>query len=95
MVSYCNWNWLLRKHKILQVFDVTKGSLFYGPDGAYSKLAGHDATRALAKMDFNLVKETPDDLSDMSDLDLDTANEWMQSFICKSHSYHRIIYICL
>ncbi|KAL4002693.1 Cytochrome b5-like Heme/Steroid binding domain family protein [Acanthocheilonema viteae] len=66
-----------------KVFDVTKGSLFYGPEGAYGKLAGHDATRALAKMDLTLVKDTPDDLSDISDLDLHTAREWMQSFICK------------
>ncbi|CAG9532355.1 unnamed protein product [Cercopithifilaria johnstoni] len=66
-----------------KVFDVTKGSLFYGPEGAYSKLAGHDATRALATMDITLVKDTPDDLSDISDLDLNTAREWMQSFIYK------------
>ncbi|KAM3715886.1 Membrane-associated progesterone receptor component [Dirofilaria immitis] len=66
-----------------KVFDVTKGSLFYGPDGAYNKLAGHDATRALAKMDLTLVKNTPDDLSDISDVDLNTAKEWMESFIYK------------
>uniref|UniRef100_A0A0R3RGV4 Cytochrome b5 heme-binding domain-containing protein n=1 Tax=Elaeophora elaphi TaxID=1147741 RepID=A0A0R3RGV4_9BILA len=66
-----------------KVFDVTKGSIFYGPEGAYGKLAGHDATRALAKMDLTLVKDTPDDLSDISDSDLNTAREWMQSFIYK------------
>ncbi|VDO52238.1 unnamed protein product [Onchocerca flexuosa] len=65
------------------VFDVTKGSLFYGPEGAYNTLAGHDATRALAKMDLTLVKDTPDDVSDISDMDLDTAKEWMESFIYK------------
>ncbi|EFO21826.1 hypothetical protein LOAG_06659 [Loa loa] len=65
------------------VFDVTKGSLFYGPEGAYAKLAGHDATRALATMDVTLVKDTPDDLRDVSDLDLNTAKEWMQSFMYK------------
>ncbi|VDN81803.1 unnamed protein product [Brugia pahangi] len=66
-----------------KVFDVTKGSIFYGPEGAYGKLAGHDATRALAKMDLTLVKDIPDDLSDISDLDLNTAREWMESFTYK------------
>ncbi|VDK72920.1 unnamed protein product [Onchocerca ochengi] len=66
-----------------KVFDVTKGSLFYGPEGAYNTLAGHDATRALAKMDLTLVKDIPDDIIDISDVDLNTAKEWMESFICK------------
>uniref|UniRef100_A0A915Q4L3 Cytochrome b5 heme-binding domain-containing protein n=1 Tax=Setaria digitata TaxID=48799 RepID=A0A915Q4L3_9BILA len=54
-----------------------------GKVGAYGKLAGHDATRALSKMDLTLVKDTPDDLSDISESDLNTAREWMQSFIYK------------
>ncbi|EJW82308.1 hypothetical protein WUBG_06779 [Wuchereria bancrofti] len=74
-----------------KVFDVTKGSIFYGPEGAYGKLAGHDATRALAMMDLTLVKDTPDDLSDISDSDLNTAREWMQSFICKFYDKYPVV----
>lgn len=77
------------------MFDVTRGSAFYGPDGAYGRLAGHDATRALAVMDLTLVKDSADDLSDISELELTTAREWMESFICRFHSLSFLAIFCL
>ncbi|VDN03929.1 unnamed protein product [Thelazia callipaeda] len=71
-----------------KVFDVTSSYFFYGPEGAYSKLAGHDATRALCTMNMELVKDIPDDISDIPDLDLHVAKEWYQSFICKLSADH-------
>ena len=50
----------------VQIFDISRGSDFYGPGGPYEKLAGHDATRALAKMDARMVKEEKDDISDLT-----------------------------
>lgn len=44
-----------------KVYDVTRGHSFYGPGGAYGNLAGHDATRALAKMDVKAVSDEWDD----------------------------------
>eukprot|EP00041_Stephanoeca_diplocostata_P013312 m.233287 g.233287 ORF g.233287 m.233287 type:complete len:310 (-) comp19290_c0_seq5:382-1311(-) len=35
------------------VYDVSTGSSFYGPHGAYGFMAGHDATVALAKFQLN------------------------------------------
>lgn len=68
------------------MYDVTRGNIFYGPEGPYSKLAGHDATRALGTMDPNDVKDTPDDLSDVPESQMDNAKEWAQSFSCKDVS---------
>uniref|UniRef100_A0A183EBH2 Cytochrome b5 heme-binding domain-containing protein n=1 Tax=Gongylonema pulchrum TaxID=637853 RepID=A0A183EBH2_9BILA len=46
-------------------------------------LAGHDATRALGTMDVGDVKDTPDDVSDMTETEKDTVKEWVQSFSYK------------
>ena len=33
---------------LTQVYDVTDGKSFYGPEGVYGSFAGHDVTRAFA-----------------------------------------------
>ncbi|KAI1721232.1 cytochrome b5-like heme/Steroid binding domain-containing protein [Ditylenchus destructor] len=66
-----------------KVYDVTRGKDFYGPDGAYGNLAGHDATRALGSMDVKQVKNEYDDLSDMAQSDLDDAREWAERLAMK------------
>lgn len=66
-----------------KIYDVTRGKDFYGPDGAYGALAGHDATRALAKMDIKLVKDEYDDLTGLNDDDLEEAKEWEQRMAFK------------
>ncbi|VDK18744.1 unnamed protein product [Anisakis simplex] len=65
-----------------KVYDVTMGKQFYGPDGPYGKLAGHDATRALATMDVGLVKDQHDDISDLKDYELNEAKEWAERLSC-------------
>jgi hypothetical protein len=51
-------------------------------------LAGHDATRALAKMDIKLVKDEYDDLTGLNDDDLEEAKEWEQRMACKQEFFH-------
>jgi len=59
-----------------RVFDVTKGKRFYGPGGPYSSFAGHDASRALAMFQTDLVKEEYDDLSDLDNSQMESIREW-------------------
>uniref|UniRef100_A0A7E4ZWT9 Cytochrome b5 heme-binding domain-containing protein n=1 Tax=Panagrellus redivivus TaxID=6233 RepID=A0A7E4ZWT9_PANRE len=66
-----------------EIFDVTRGKNFYGPDTAYAPLAGHDATRALANMDLKLVQEEYDDPSTLSEVDKDEAKNWADTFRVK------------
>lgn len=64
-----------------EIFDCTRGSRFYGPEGPYAALAGRDATRALATFNVEAVKEDWDDYADLS---LDQMNgvvaEWLEQF---------------
>ncbi|CAK5077225.1 unnamed protein product [Meloidogyne enterolobii] len=60
------------------IYDVTRGKDFYGPQGAYGALAGHDATRALGTMNIKLVKDKYDDHTGMTADDLEEAKEWEQ-----------------
>uniref|UniRef100_A0A6G1S4X9 Membrane-associated progesterone receptor component 2 n=1 Tax=Aceria tosichella TaxID=561515 RepID=A0A6G1S4X9_9ACAR len=63
-----------------EIYDVTKGSRFYGPEGPYATLAGHDATRALALFAVDAVKEEWDDYSDLNVSQMSTVNEWLEQF---------------
>lgn len=63
-----------------EVYDVTKGSRFYGPEGPYAALAGRDATRALASFQLDSVKDTWDDHSDLSSSQMGTVTEWIEQF---------------
>ena len=62
-----------------KVYDVTMGSSFYGEDGPYSKLAGRDATYALAKM------QTDPDLCDskISASEQKVLSDWIAKFESK------------
>jgi len=59
-----------------RIFDVTRGKRFYGPGGPYSSFAGHDASRALAMFQTDLVKEEHDDLSDLDQSQMESIREW-------------------
>jgi len=59
-----------------KIYDVTRGARFYGPGGPYSSFAGHDASRALAMFQTDLVKEDYDDLSDLNSMQMDSIKEW-------------------
>jgi len=59
-----------------KVFDCTRGKRFYGPGGAYASFAGHDASRALAMFQTDLVKDEHDDLSDLTGVQMESVREW-------------------
>jgi len=63
-----------------RVYDCTKSYHFYGPEGTYRNFAGHDATRALAKFDVMAVKEEWDDVSDLSQSEMSSVQEWKEQF---------------
>lgn len=68
-----------------QVFDVSDGRNFYGPDGPYASFAGRECGVALAKMSFDT--EHLDDLAGCKDLsygEKDELDNWTYKF-----TYHR------
>jgi len=44
--------------------------------GPYSSFAGHDASRALALFQTEMVKEEYDDLSDLTAQQMESVKEW-------------------
>ncbi|XP_036788631.2 membrane-associated progesterone receptor component 2 isoform X2 [Manis pentadactyla] len=71
-----------------KVFDVTKGSKFYGPAGPYGIFAGRDASRGLATfcLDKDALKEEYDDLSDLNAVQMESVREWEMQFKGKTSS---------
>lgn len=63
-----------------EIYDVTKGARFYGPEGPYAPLAGNDATRALALFSVDAVKDEWDDYSDLNVSQMNTVTEWLEQF---------------
>ncbi|KAF0909713.1 hypothetical protein E2562_000049 [Oryza meyeriana var. granulata] len=62
-----------------QVYDVSRGRLFYGPQGPYSLFAGRDATRALALMSFDPIDLTGD-LEGLGPDELEVLQDWEDKF---------------
>ncbi|XP_034970121.2 membrane-associated progesterone receptor component 2 [Zootoca vivipara] len=65
-----------------KVFDVTKGSKFYGPEGPYGIFAGRDASRGLATfcLDKDALRDEYDDLSDLNAVQMESVREWEMQF---------------
>lgn len=74
-----------------KIFDVTRGKRFYGPGGPYSTFAGHDASRALAFFQADLVKEEYDDLSDLDSRQMESVREWEEQFTDKYDFVGRLL----
>jgi len=64
------------------IFDVTRGRNYYGPDGPYGVFAGKDASRGLAtfSVDKSVIKDEFDDLSDLNSMQMDSLREWEMQF---------------
>ncbi|NXB94472.1 membrane-associated progesterone receptor component 2 [Vidua macroura] len=65
-----------------KVFDVTRGSKFYGPEGPYGIFAGRDASRGLATfcLDKDALRDEYDDLSDLNAVQMESVREWEMQF---------------
>lgn len=62
------------------VYDVTKGTRFYGPGGPYAAFGGRDASRGLATFSVGCVKDEFDDLSDLNSMEMESVREWEAQF---------------
>ncbi|XP_072960776.1 membrane steroid-binding protein 2-like [Typha angustifolia] len=62
-----------------QVYDVSRGRMFYGPGGPYALFAGRDASRALALMSFDRSDLTGN-LEGLSSDELDVLQDWEEKF---------------
>lgn len=76
-----------------KVFDVTRGKRFYGPGGPYGVFAGRDASRGLATFSLteDAIKDTYDDLSDLSSMQMDSVREWEMQFTEKYDYVGRLL----
>jgi membrane-associated progesterone receptor component len=64
-----------------KVFDMSFGGVtFYGAGGPYQKFAGKDASRALAKMSLHDADLETNDVSDVTEKQLNTLNDWIKTF---------------
>jgi membrane-associated progesterone receptor component len=64
-----------------KVFDVSFGGIpFYGKGGPYSKFSGYDVSRALATMSLDLENIQNPDVSDLTERQLKTMNDWIKTF---------------
>lgn len=72
--------WLAAKG---EVFDVTKGRDFYGPESGYAIMAGRDASRALALMSLDKANVDNNRIDDLSAADIMTLDEWRMKFHTK------------
>ncbi|GMM49633.1 Dap1 protein [Starmerella bacillaris] len=71
-----------------KVYDVSGGKKYYGPDGPYAFMAGHDASRALAKHSFGNENLTPldepiDTLEGLNEEEWAALNQWIEFFASK------------
>jgi len=76
-----------------EIFNVTRGSNFYGPNGPYNAFAGRDASRAFANFstDDEMFKDGDDDLSDLTPSEQSQLNDWYDNLSSKYDKVGNII----
>lgn len=63
------------------VFDMSFGGVtFYGKGGPYSKFAGKDVSRALAKMSLDEADLVNPDVSDLTEKEIKVLDDWVRKF---------------
>ena len=62
------------------VYDVSGAPEHYGPHGSYHAFAGRNASRALAKMSFDVDVINDQRIDDLSEAELGTLNGWVNKF---------------
>ncbi|OWM78855.1 membrane steroid-binding protein 2-like [Punica granatum] len=65
-----------------QIYDVSRGRMFYGPGGPYAMFAGRDASRALALMSFD-PKDLTGNIEGLSESELEVLQDWEYKFMEK------------
>ncbi|KAJ1833620.1 Dihydrodipicolinate synthase [Coemansia sp. RSA 2706] len=74
-----------------KVYDVSAGRGFYGPGSAYNVFAGRDASRLLAKQEFDdgvtedELDAAIDSLDDLTDEDREALDSYVSLFSVKYH----------
>jgi len=77
-----------------EIFEVTRGKNFYGPDGPYSCFAGREASRCFATFstDEDDIPEGRDDLSDLTSDQKSSLNDWYENISSKYPKVGKVIY---
>lgn len=65
-----------------QIYDVSRGRMFYGPGGPYAMFAGRDATRALALMSFD-ANDLTGETDGLSEAEMEVLQDWEAKFMEK------------
>ncbi|KAJ7298933.1 hypothetical protein O6H91_02G148500 [Diphasiastrum complanatum] len=65
-----------------KIYDVSSGKNFYGPGGAYTVFAGHDASRALGKMSTK-AEDVSSSLDGLTEKELEVLDDWQSKFAAK------------
>ena len=60
-----------------KVYDVSTGADFYGPGNGYSKFAGKDASRAMAKMSFDPADVDERGCEELTEVQVKTLDDWI------------------
>lgn len=74
-----------------QIYDVSRGRMFYGPGGPYAMFAGRDATRALALMSFD-HQDLTGNTEGLTDTDLEVLQDWELKFAEKYPKVGVLVY---
>lgn len=73
-----------------QIYDISKGRMFYGPGGPYALFAGKDASRALALMSFD-PNDLTGDLEGLGTSELEVLQDWEEKFKEKYVNVGRLV----
>ncbi|XP_010908263.1 membrane steroid-binding protein 2 [Elaeis guineensis] len=73
-----------------QIYDVSRGRMFYGPGGPYALFAGRDASRALALMSFD-PNDLTGDLEGLGTSELEVLQDWEEKFMEKYVNVGRLV----